>query len=66
MTPLHSRIQAYRMAHKGEHEEKVVDIANDLKISRSHLFLLEAKFNEDQLLSINIEKAAPQKLMPIL
>lgn len=47
--PLETRVEAgYRMAHRHEHHEKVVDIADDLRISRKHLYNLEEKYDEDQ------------------
>lgn len=61
--PLHLRIQAgHRMAHRGESGEKVVDIANDLKISRSHLYLLEAKFDEDPTMIDKHREGRPSKV----
>ena len=61
--PLHLRIQAgYRMAHRSESKEKVIDIANDLNISRSHLYLLEDKFDEDPTMIDKHRESRPSKV----
>lgn len=61
--PLHLRIQAgYRMAHRLEHAERVTDIATDLNISRSHLYVLEEKYAEDPTMVDRPRDGRPPKV----
>ena len=61
--PLATRIEAgYRMAHRHEHAEKVIDIGDDLNICRKHLYNLEAKYNEDQSMMDKPREGRPPKV----
>jgi hypothetical protein len=51
------------MVQRREHAEKIVDIANDLRISGSHLYNIEAKYNQDQPLVDQPRERVPQKYM---
>ena len=50
------------MAHRSESKEKVIDIANGLSISRSHLYLLEDKFDEDPTMIDKHRESRPSKV----
>ena len=63
--PLHVRIQAGdRMANRASTGEKVSDIVSDLGISRSHLYNLENKFNQDPSMVDMHREGRPVKITP--
>ena len=61
--PLHVRIQAgHRMANRVNTGENVNDIATDLGISRTHMYNLEKKFNQDPTMVDRPREGRPIKI----
>lgn len=61
--PLVKRIEAgSRMARRKETGEKVSDIASELQVSRSHLYVLEEKYKLDQEMSDKQRAGRPLKI----
>ena len=61
--PVHIRIQAaIRMKNRFKNRESVAQISEDMHISRSQLYLLEDKFNEDPTMVDKPREGGPRKV----
>ena len=61
--PLHRRTEtATRMRLRFQTKETVTDISRDLKISRSHLYVLERKYDEDPTMADKQREGCPTKV----
>jgi len=60
--PIHKRIElAIRMKSRFKDQESVAQISEDTGVSRSHLYLLEDKYNEDPTMADKRREGRPAK-----
>jgi len=60
--PLRKRIEAASRMLRFQTLETVANISRDLQISRSHLYVLERKYDEDQTMADRLRDGRPKKV----